>query len=60
MKRKAISGLRCSAKGRGCNGSRMRKMGSGWIDGGEKCFGRSCLAKVKRIRREKKKLCPDG
>lgn len=29
-------------------------MGSGWIDEGEKCFGRSCLAKVKRIRRGKK------
>jgi len=29
-------------------------MGSGWIDEGEKGFVRSCLAKVKRIRRAKK------
>lgn len=54
-----ISGLRCSATGRGCKGGRMRNMGSGWIDEGEKCFGGSCLGKVKRIRR-KKKLCSDG
>jgi hypothetical protein len=53
MKRMVISGLRCSAKGRGCNGERMRQMGSGWIDEGEKCFGRSYLTKVKRKRREK-------
>jgi hypothetical protein len=50
-----ISRLRCSATGRGCKGGKMRKMGSGWIDEVEKCFGRNCLAKVKRIRREKKK-----
>jgi len=30
-------------------------MGRGWIDEGEKGFVRSCLAKVKRIRRAKKK-----
>jgi len=59
MKGMVISGLRCSATGRGCKGGRMRNMGSGWIDEGEKCFGGSCLGKVKRIRR-KKKLCSDG
>jgi hypothetical protein len=47
MKRVVISGLRRSATGRGCKGGMMRKMGSGWIDEGEKCFGRSCLAKLK-------------
>jgi hypothetical protein len=36
-------------------------MGSGWIDEGEKCFGRRCLAKVKRIRREgEKNYVPTG
>ena len=53
-----ISGLRCSVRGRGCKGGRMRTMGSGWIDEGEKCFGRSCLAKVKRITREKQNYVP--
>jgi hypothetical protein len=32
---------------KGCRGGRVREMGSGWIDEGKKCFGRSCLIKVK-------------